>query len=111
MDRLKFQVVSKSTGEVYRLQAYRTENGVRFSCTCRAAENGLPCKHRLSLLSGDVKGTIDTDPEHVRALKAMVAYSPIPAVLNIVAAAEEAVAEAQQDFRAAKKMLAATLMG
>jgi len=56
---------------------------VTISCTCRAALRGLPCKHRKSILSGQVE--IPEDPEMMEKINAIaeaVRKSDLPRYLQ-----------------------------
>ncbi|EPX85967.1 SWIM zinc finger protein [Rubellimicrobium thermophilum DSM 16684] len=48
------QVVSRTTGELYEIHLSRKDGRLTCRCTCPAARNGRLCKHRLSLLDGDL---------------------------------------------------------
>jgi uncharacterized Zn finger protein len=43
------------------------------SCTCTAAENGWPCKHRIGILSGENSGIVKGDLSLLPKIKSMIA--------------------------------------
>ncbi len=106
-----FNVTSASSGEVYRLEATRSANGLRFTCTCRAGIGGQACKHRIAILAGDEDACADLDPSDYAAFRQTAHASQLPDALAAVAQAEAAVAKAQADLKRAKKHLATALDG
>lgn len=111
MARLKFAVRSSSSDAVYDLEAYRTTRGIRFNCTCEAAENGTHCKHRLSLLSGDSKALDKSSKSTVAELKELFDGSETMSSVQRLLAMEADLAKLQRAIKAEKKAIAAAFYG
>ena len=45
-----------------------TISPLSISCTCQAAENGLPCKHRITILYGADPGIVEGDKSKLSAI-------------------------------------------
>jgi len=58
------------------LEATRAGDRVRFTCTCPAGEIGQVCKHRLSLLNGDITRLM-SDTAEVERLRDLVRGSKV----------------------------------
>ncbi|MCL2410104.1 MAG: hypothetical protein FWC97_00530 [Treponema sp.] len=52
-----------SATEPYELEL--TLDSITISCTCQAANMGLPCKHRINVLNGHTYDVINKDDENV----------------------------------------------
>jgi uncharacterized Zn finger protein len=105
MTELHFFVRSSSSEEVYSVKAYRTKNGVRFSCSCPAGENGIHCKHRTSLVMGDVTHLLEYAEADVAALHALLNDSKIPETVAEILRLEKIADAAKRDLSSAKKRL------
>ena len=108
-DELNFTVVG-STGVVYGLQVTRPGGALRVTCECEAAHNGLPCHHRLKLLSGDPTA-IDTGQGNLDTLRSWLSGSALATSLEDLATAQRAVDEAQRTLKAAKRKLGRVMAG
>jgi hypothetical protein len=82
-DRIDF-LVQGSAPEPYQTSFWRVGNNVKSSCTCPAGKNGLACKHRLSLLDGDVTNLVSSSAESFRMLQRMLEGSDVGAALRAV---------------------------
>ena len=51
---LELLIESSSSGEHYAVTFTREGTNLPSSCTCPAGQKGIHCKHRLSLLAGDL---------------------------------------------------------
>jgi hypothetical protein len=84
-----------SKGDVYDVGAERSGGGVRITCTCQAAENGIHCHHRIELLRGDVTALVSDNPSDVAKLQALIAGTDLAAALEALTVAEAAQAAAK----------------
>jgi DNA polymerase-3 subunit epsilon len=66
-DILSFSVRG-STGNIYGITARRMAGKLRVSCTCQAGKNRDWCKHRTSLLDGDVNNLLSENVLDVKKL-------------------------------------------
>ena len=64
-DEIIFQVQG-SAPDPYIVKV--TISPLSISCTCQAAEVGLPCKHRIGILSGDDPGIVAGDKSKLAAI-------------------------------------------
>lgn len=105
MQKLQFLVRSSSSNEVYSLSAYKTVHGVRFSCSCPAGENGLHCKHRIALASGDGSQLAEPDAAGVCALLDMLAPTEVPMTLARIDELERMAATIKKELADARRRL------
>lgn len=80
-ERIEF-LVQGSASEPYRAAFWRVSDNVKSSCTCQAGKNGLACKHRLSLLDGDVTNLVSSSPDSFLKLQRMLEGSDVGAALR-----------------------------
>lgn len=80
-ERIEF-LVQGSAVEPYRVSFWRVGNNVKSSCTCQAGKNGLACKHRLSLLEGDVTNLLSSSPDSFKKLQRLLEGSDVEAALR-----------------------------
>jgi uncharacterized Zn finger protein len=94
---LHFEVTG-SDGDVYEVNAERSGATLSITCTCGAGQNGLHCKHRLALLSGDGRSLATPNPAGLRTLASWLPGSTLERQLS-------AVDQAQRDADLAAKRL------
>jgi hypothetical protein len=111
MSEIVFTVRSENDGEQYRLEASRTDRGIRFTCSCAAGLKGSHCQHRLALLLKDTRACVEVVEADVVALHAMAKGSHLMHAIEMMVQAQATVDEAQADLRRAKKVLATMLGG
>src|SRR3954462_6913958 len=111
MSALVFSVRAADNTDVHRMEATRTNRGVRFTCTCPDGSEGHHCEHRIALLLGDTSALVEVDQEAIDALATMTKGSPLLQAVHMLAQAEAAAAEAQLDLERAKQVIATILMG
>ena len=70
-DSLHFDVEG-STGNTYKIVAWRTERHFRMTCTCDAGKNCCFCKHRDALLNGIVDHLLSNNTTDVTKLIEMI---------------------------------------
>ncbi len=80
-ERIDF-LVQGSAAEPYRVSFWRVGDNVKSTCTCQAGKNGLACKHRLSLLDGDVTNLVSSSPDSFQELQRMLEGSDVGAALR-----------------------------
>jgi hypothetical protein len=79
--RIEF-LVQGSASEPYRVAFWRVTDNVKSSCTCQAGKNGLACKHRVSLLEGDVTNLVSQHDDSLEKLQMMLESSDVGAALR-----------------------------
>jgi hypothetical protein len=87
-------LVQGSSSEPYIIRVLLSP--LQISCNCTAADNGLPCKHRISILKGENPGIVTGDMSKL----AVIAK----------AAKETNVFELLEQYEAAKKTLKAVIV-
>ena len=80
-ERVEF-LVQGSASEPYRVSFWRVGDNVKSSCTCQAGKNGLACKHRLSLLDGEVTNLVFSSPDSFQNLQRILEGSDVGAALR-----------------------------
>lgn len=80
-ERIEF-LVQGSAAEPYRVSFWRVGDNVKSTCTCQAGKNGLACKHRLSLLDGDVTHLVSSSPDSFQKLQRMLEGSDVGVALR-----------------------------
>jgi SWIM zinc finger len=99
-------LVEGSTGDHYTVTFTREDDNLRASCTCQAGQNRIHCKHRLSLLAGDVSNVAGDLPKDIGTkITALLAGSDIEQALEKLRIAEASVSAAQAEFKRVKKAL------
>lgn len=80
-ERIEFLIQGSAT-EPYRVSFWRVGDNVKSFCTCQAGRNGLACKHRLSLLDGDVTNLVSSGPNSFQKLQRMLEGSDVGVALR-----------------------------
>ena len=75
------------------------------SCTCAAGKVGQPCKHRLSILTGDVSSVVSDNQADAHLLVHWLPNTKLAAALAAVEEAEQELARAKKKAADTKKAL------
>jgi len=110
MDRIEF-LVRGSADLPYRVTFERDGDRITAFCNCAAGENGMYCKHRISILGGVDNGIASANAEQVSVVASWLPGSMLAARLTELAEAEENLELAKRTVAKAKKTLAAAMMG
>ena len=98
--------IEGSTGTRYVASFIRVGDSLKTSCTCQAGERQMHCKHRLSLIDGDItKVRGNVPPDLAQQIAAMVNGTEVDAALLALASAEVEAKTASEKLRRAKKTL------
>lgn len=111
MEHIIFHCQSASTGEVYVLEAAKTAASARLSCSCQAGQNGMFCKHRGFLFSGQLDQLLDATPEKVKEFAELFAGHQCFERFAEIAALEDEASQIKKRLAKAKKALATSLFG
>lgn len=76
-------VVQGSATEPYLVRFWREGTNLRSWCTCQAGGRGLACKHRLSLLAGDVTNLVNSAPATVLQLRQLATGTDVGTALSV----------------------------
>lgn len=110
-EKLEFIVRSSPGDGAYRLTANRIGLGIRFMCSCPAAENGTHCKHRLALLIGDLTSLVSEDSNNVEELIKMVSCTSLANAILELTRLENEFEKAKQKLSKHKKIIARLMYG
>ena len=109
LGRVEFSVEG-STGTPYDVTfVLREDSNLSAYCTCPAGQNGMYCKHRFAILSGDGRAITSGKPEHIVLVQEWLAGSDVEAAMQRVVELEKEAAKAKRAVSAAKKDLAAAM--
>jgi hypothetical protein len=81
--------VEGSTGNIYRIVAWRSGSHFHMTCTCDAGRNSRFCKHRAALLHGVVDHLLSGNVEDVGKLVEMFRGTEVAHLLSTVQALED----------------------
>jgi len=104
VEHLKFSVEG-SQGDPYEITFEIDGTNANAYCTCPAGSNGLYCKHRLSIMDGEVSRLVSDNTADVIRLKTLLQNTGLVTAYNRVLAAEAVHAESKKSLDAAKKNL------
>jgi hypothetical protein len=110
MERIEF-LVRGSAELPYRVTFERDGDRIIAFCGCAAGENGIYCKHRISILTAAATGLPIPNAEQVSVVASWLPGSVLAARLTELAEAEEGLELAKRAVAKAKKTLAAAMMG
>ena len=90
-----------SQGDIYEVEAERSGDTVRITCTCDAGQRGIHCHHRIELLRGDITALVSDNAADVTKLKDLVEDTTLAAALIALTVAEAAQisAKTERDHR------------
>ncbi len=110
-ERLHFQALSSDGVTLYDIRAARTAGGVRLSCTCKAGQNGMLCKHRVALAAGDMAKIVEPAAADLDALKALLASSELPQACAILQGLERKLEDMKRGVSSLRKQIAGAMFG
>ena len=102
---LKFKVTG-SSGDIYEIVATRDGINFRMSCTCEAGQHGMYCKHRFSLMNGDITSLLSENSDDVARLKDLLNGTDVERRYKIVCDLEAEKMRIDSKLKFEKKALA-----
>jgi uncharacterized Zn finger protein len=96
--------VQGSSPEPYVVRFVKSSE-LSVSCTCSAGQLGQACKHRLSILSGDLSAIVSDNEQDGHNVAQWLSGTRLAAALAAVEAAEKELAVAKKRANDAKKAL------
>lgn len=109
METIEF-LVQGSAVDPYKITFYKHENKLAAYCTCPAGENGLPCKHRLSILHGNTQGIVSGNESQTSIITEWLPGTTLEEALSAEKSAERDLEHAKTALSIAKKKVAITMM-
>ena len=107
---IKF-TVRGSKGDEYLITASREGEEFRITCTCDAAQNRLYCRHRISLLKGDVGAIISENEADVHKLIRLSSGTAVEKRLRTIKELEVTKEAIDSKLKSEKKALAREMTG
>jgi hypothetical protein len=98
--------VQGSEAEPYEVVFQKEGANLQAYCNCKAGENGLYCKHRFAILSGDASRVVSANAEEVTVVAGWLRGSDVEAALETVFEMEREMEAAKRRLSAAKKAVA-----
>jgi hypothetical protein len=109
-DRFEF-LVQGSAPEPYVVSFLRRDaKNISASCTCRAGESRMWCKHRIRILRGLVEGIVSDNATDVSTVAGWLAGSDVQTALETIDQLEKEAERIKKALSAAKKALAQRLL-
>ena len=105
MEEINF-LVKGSSPEPYELTFVKDGDSLTAICTCPAGTYGNFCKHRISILDGDISAIVSDNAELAKTVLAWLAGTDVEAALSELRAAEAAGEPSKQAVADAKRKLA-----
>ena len=105
MEKLKFSVTG-SKGDLYTVIFERSNNNLNAFCDCQAGQNGMYCKHRFSLMDGEVKNIASDNIHDLEKLKKLLENTDVLEAYNAVNSAQKEADKAKLILQKTKKALA-----
>jgi hypothetical protein len=98
--------VQGSEAEPYEVVFHKEGTNLQAYCNCKAGENGLYCKHRFAILSGDASRVVSANAGEVTVVAGWLKGSDVEAALGTVFEMEREMEAAKRRLSAAKKAVA-----
>ncbi len=105
MEEMNFLVKGSST-EPYELTFIKDGDSLTAICTCPAGTYGNFCKHRISILDGDISSISGDNAEQAKIVVAWLSGTDVEADLKELRAAEAADEPSKKAVADAKRKLA-----
>jgi len=99
-------VIRGSKGDLYDVSFDRSGDNLTATCTCRAGEMGMYCKHRFQLMDGDITNLISDNASAVNELPGLIADTDVAHYLLRLRAAQVCFDAAKKELSDIKKALA-----
>jgi uncharacterized Zn finger protein len=98
--------VQGSEPEPYSVEITVDGPALAVRCTCVAGKLGQWCKHKMSLVTGDTKSLVSSNPEDVALLVRLIPQTSAAALIKEVIEAEQQAEDAKQRIKLGKAALA-----
>lgn len=104
-------LVQGSAKEPYLVRFINRGGGnISAYCTCPAGENGMYCKHRTRIITGDTEGIVGGNVPLVKDIQRWIVGSNIEKAMAVVQEREKDLANAKKLLSQAKKEVAKAMM-
>lgn len=109
MSVIKF-LVQGSAEDPYEIKFHKQDNKLIATCSCPAGENGMHCKHRISILTGHPNNLVSKNENDIPTVLEWLKGTSLEAALNVEMEAEREFIRADKAYAAAKKALAKIML-
>lgn len=103
-DQITF-LVQGSADDPYKVTFKREGSKIIARCTCTAAKNRLPCKHRLRILKGSAEGIVSDNIDDVAKVASWLPGSPLEMAIKDMEYREKKAKELEKPYKLAKEFL------
>lgn len=107
-DAITLHVKSSSNNDGYTITLNRTKDSLlTMLCDCKAGQNGLVCKHRIAVVSGNQSILVDAqrDNDAWEECQHLLGQSALPGLVAELAAKELALDVLKRDLANSKKKI------
>lgn len=108
MSKVEF-LVQGSASEPYKVVFQKTEKGLIANCDCTASINGLSCKHRIEILSGNSAGIVSVNKNQVAEVASWFKGSELEKKIKEINAKEKQMDALKKEIQNLKKNLSKTM--
>ncbi|MDI1300139.1 SWIM zinc finger domain-containing protein [Methylotenera sp.] len=106
MEGVTFKVQGSGI-EPYEVKFLRSsKSGLSAYCSCPAGENGMTCKHRLSILDGNQENIVSSNGADVKIVQSWLFGTDIEKILLKMRHLEAEVEKVKNELSSTKKALA-----
>lgn len=106
MSTIQFEVQGSAIDPYIVTFHKRSDTNLSAYCTCRAGENGMYCKHRFSILEGNLNAIVSTNTHDVQTVANWLTGSDVEAEINKMRVLEAKAAMIKKELSNAKKKVA-----
>jgi uncharacterized Zn finger protein len=110
MEEIVF-LVQGSEQEPYKVTFKRQGTALTADCTCQAAINGLHCKHRLNLLTGETAQIVSDNKREVEVVLSWLKGTDLESLIAKVSETEKVFEKTKKELANLKKKLSKALRG
>lgn len=109
--KLKFQVQGSDEANIYDVTFEKIGDNLRAYCTCQAGKKGSCCKHRFSLMDGEISKLVGDNHNDLIILQKMLEGTDLETAYKIFIRADKECEAAKSSREKASKNLAKAMHG
>ena len=97
-------LVKGSAKEPYTVEFFKEDNNIKTKCSCPAGRYSTPCKHRISILTGNTMGIVSDNKDDVKKVVTWIENTEIASALDYYLEMKELEKNAKKEADKAKKL-------
>jgi hypothetical protein len=97
-------LVKGSAKEPYTVEFLKEDNNIKTKCSCSAGRYSTPCKHRISILTGNTMGIVSDNKDDVKKVVAWIENTEIASALDYYLEMKELEKNTKKEADKAKKL-------